>query len=119
MQYNPVEIRAQQIVLAFLGFYRGPIDGIWSSDSIEAKRKFEFEESFVPAAPSNGLPFAARQKLPKGCRWDDAGLLTHRDLTPEKIKEILTKQQKHKSPAVFQASIPTVAAEEAVEDADQ
>ena len=64
MQYNPVEIRAQQIVLAFLGFYRGPIDGIWSMDSISAKRRFEEDDLFLPCYPNNGLPFTARQKLP-------------------------------------------------------
>jgi hypothetical protein len=98
MQYSTVELKAQQIVLAFLGFYRGPIDGIWSMDTISAKRKFECDHLFIPAAPSNGLPFAHRQKLPKGCMWDKDNLLTHRDLTPEKIKAILEKQQKQAIP---------------------
>lgn len=98
MQHSPVELRAQQIVLAFLGFYKGPIDGIWSHDSIAAKQKFEFDPSFIPAAPSNGLPFTFRQKLPKGCYWDENGLLSHRNLTVEKAKEILTQQQVKSSP---------------------
>lgn len=94
MQYNPSEIRAQQIVLAYLGFYKGPIDGVWSGDSISAKRRFECDDSFIPAAPSNGLPFAHRAKLPKGCVWDQDGLLGHRGLTVEKAGEILKNQQK-------------------------
>lgn len=94
MQHNKTEILAQQIVLAYLGFYKGPIDGIWSGDSITAKRKFECDDSFIPAAPSNGLPFAHRAKLPKGLVWDKEGLLSHRGLTPEKAAEIMSKQQK-------------------------
>lgn len=94
MQYNSMEIRSQQLVLAFLGFYKGPIDGIWSGDSINAKRRFECDDAFIPAAPNNGLPFANRAKLPKGCQWDKEGLLSHRGLTPEKAAELLKTQQK-------------------------
>lgn len=100
MQNSPIELRAQQIVLAFLGFYKGPIDGIWSRDSIAAKQKFEFDNSFIPAAPSNGLPFGNRQKLPKGCYWDANGLLGHRNLTVEKAKEIMSRQQKQAAPVI-------------------
>jgi hypothetical protein len=94
MQYSQTELCAQQLVLAFLGFYKGPIDGIWSGDSISAKRRFECDDAFIPAAPNNGLPFTHRAKLPKGCQWNVEGLLWHRGLTPEKASEILKKQQK-------------------------
>lgn len=94
MQYSQTEISAQQLVLAFLGYYKGPIDGIWSGDSISAKRRFECDDAFIPAAPSNGLPFPNRAKLPKGCQWDKEGLLWHRGLTTEKAGEILKNQQK-------------------------
>lgn len=116
MQYSPMEIRAQQVVLAFLGFYKGPIDGIWSSGSIDAKRAFEFHDSFIPAAPNNGLPFTLRQKLPKGCLWDANGMMTHRDLDADKIKEILQRQQKQKPTAVFQAAVNKVAQEDVIAD---
>lgn len=98
MQYSQMELQAQQVVLAYLGFYKGPIDGIWSGDSISAKRRFECDDSFIPAAPSNGLPFAHKCKLPKGMLWDKDGLLAHRGLTAEKAAEILNTQQKKAAP---------------------
>lgn len=97
MQYSQMELQAQQVVLAYLGFYKGPIDGIWSADSISAKRRFECDDLFIPAAPSNGLPFAHKCKLPKGMLWDKDGLLSHRGLTAEKAAEILKTQQKQTS----------------------
>lgn len=100
MQYSQMELQAQQVVLAYLGFYKGPIDGIWSGDSISAKRRFECDDLFIPAAPSNGLPFAHKCKLPKGMLWDKDGLLAHRGLTPEKAAEILKTQQKQKTASV-------------------
>lgn len=106
MQYSQTELRAQQLVLAYLGFYKGPIDGIWSGDSISAKRRFECEDSFIPAAPSSGLPFPHRAKLPKGCQWDKEGLLTHRGMTPERAAELLKTQQKKVATAQPQVEKP-------------
>jgi len=91
MQTRESELQAQQLVLAFLGFYRGRIDGIWSDASIKAKQAFEMSEQFVPAQPNNGLPFTAGCRLPKKLRWE-RGYLTHANLTNEKIKEILDRQ---------------------------
>jgi hypothetical protein len=88
MQTNKMELMSQQVVLAFLGFYRGAIDGIWSDATMKAKRDFEAHDSYVPGIPSYGMPFALLDKLPKGLKWEKK-LLTHRDLTSEKAAEII------------------------------
>lgn len=96
MQTSKDELKAQQTVMAFLGFYKGPIDGIWSMDSISAKRRFEEDDLFLPCYPNNGLPFTARQKLPANLYWKADGKLSHRDLTEDKEREIVERQQKVK-----------------------
>lgn len=93
MQYDPIEIRAQQVVLAFLGYYNGAIDGIWSAATINAMQKFECADEFLPAVPTGGLPFPANSRLPKGMYWDKR-TVSHRSLTPEKIKEILDRRSR-------------------------
>ena len=101
MQTSQIELSAQQLVLAFLGFYKGPIDGIWSTDSINAMKAFERDDSFCPGVPTNGLPFPVTAKLPKGMYWDKK-LVNHRKLSPEKAAELLRTQVKAK-PAPVQA----------------
>lgn len=91
MQTGKLELMAQQVVLAFLGYYNGAIDGIWSDATIKAKRAFEFDDSYVPGIPANGLPFALFDKLPKGLYWEKK-VLNHRNLTPEKMQEIIQKR---------------------------
>lgn len=88
MQITKEKLIAQQLVMFHLGFYRGVIDGIWASDSIQAKKDFESSDSFLPAYPNGGLPFGERDKLPAGMRYE-RGLITHESLTPEKAAEIL------------------------------
>lgn len=88
MQTGNAEIRAQQLVLAYLGFYNGVIDGTWSDASIRAMKAFECDDSFLPAVPTNGLPFPVNAKLPKGMFWDKK-LVSHRKMTTEDAKAIL------------------------------
>lgn len=88
MQTGKVELMAQQVILAFLGFYNGAIDGIWSDASIRAKRAFECDDAYARGIPSNGLPFTLYDKLPKDLYWEKK-LLNHRNLTPEKMQEII------------------------------
>lgn len=100
MQTSKMELMAQQLVLAFLGFYNGAIDGIWSDASIKAKRAFECDDSYTRGIPSNGLPFTLHDKLPKDLYWDKK-LLNHRNLTPEKTQEII-KSRTRTAPAPTQ-----------------
>uniref|UniRef100_A0AB39CE67 Uncharacterized protein n=1 Tax=Pseudomonas phage HRDY3 TaxID=3236930 RepID=A0AB39CE67_9VIRU len=98
MQTGKMELMSQQVVLAFLGYYSGAIDGIWSDASMKAKRAFEADDSYVPGIPSYGMPFALLDKLPRGLKWEKK-LLTHRDLTPEKAQEILRTRTRPTKPA--------------------
>lgn len=100
MQTGKVELMAQQVILAFLGFYNGAIDGIWSDASIRAKRAYECDDSYVRGIPSNGLPFTLNDKLPKDLYWEKK-LLNHRNLTPEKIQELI--KSRTKTPATVPA----------------
>lgn len=79
-----------QLIMAHLGYYQGEFDGIWGPDCVAAKRKWELEDDFEPAAPNNGLPFRVNGKVPKGLHW---GLrvkgLTCAGLTEERIQELL------------------------------
>ncbi|AGS82078.2 putative lysozyme [Pseudomonas phage PaBG] len=88
MQTSKEKLMAQQLVLFHLGFYKGLIDGIWSTATITAKKKFEADMSFLPAYPNQGLPFGERDKLPKNMYYAN-GLIKHRELTPEREKEIM------------------------------
>lgn len=63
-----------QIIMTFLGYYEGNCDGVWGPKSIAAKRVWEFDDSFEPAVPSNGLPFTGRDRLPKGLVYMRKGL---------------------------------------------
>lgn len=68
-QCGTEQIKAQQMVLAHLGFYKGKIDGIWSTKSITAKREFE-AGNFDPCVPNGGFPFEKRGSLPMGLYWE-------------------------------------------------
>lgn len=87
MQYTKDKLKAQQMVMFHLGFYKGVIDGIWSDSSIAAKKAFEAHPSFVPSNPNGGLPFGERDRLPRGMVYRE-GLVCHVDLTEERIAEI-------------------------------
>jgi hypothetical protein len=97
MQTGKMELMAQQVVLAFLGYYNGAIDGIWSDATIKAKRDFEFHDSYVPGIPANGLPFSLNEKLPKGLYWEKK-VLNHRQMTPEKAAEIIRSRTRTTQP---------------------
>lgn len=89
MQIKPRELLRQQLVLKKLGYYTGPLDGVWGPNSIEAMRKFEMRlDKFRPAHQSGGLPLPAGGPLPKGF-WMDRGLLCYDDLTSESTPEEL------------------------------
>lgn len=65
MQYLDIHIRHQQAILKVLEFYTGPIDGIWGPDTIEAKTRYEYDPSYEPALPSNGMPLSSSGPYPK------------------------------------------------------
>lgn len=78
MQTDTKALIRQQLILRQLGFYTGPLDGIWGPVSIEAMKKFENRlELFRPARPKGGLPFSDSDKLPRHFYWEPAGLLCH------------------------------------------
>lgn len=89
MQYTKEKLKEQQMVLFHLGFYKGLIDGIWSTASIEAKRMFESRPEYVPANPNGGLPFGERERLPKDMSYSK-GMVVHKTLTEERRLEIET-----------------------------
>jgi len=113
MQHSDMELRAQQLVLAFLGFYNGMIDGIWSSATIKAMQAFECDDKFLPAVPTTGYPFAARSRLPKGMYWDK-NLVSHTKLTPELAADLLKKRSPRPVETVV-VSAPEPVAEPVVE----
>ena len=94
MQLTKEKLMAQQLVLFHLGFYKGNIDGIWSAATIDAKKEFEADVSFLPAYPNGGLPFGERDKLPKNWVYQAKGLIGHKSLDPEKAKQIMDEHSK-------------------------
>jgi hypothetical protein len=109
MQISKEKLIAQQLVLFHLGFYRGLIDGIWSSASIEAKKEFEASMLFLPAFPNGGLPFGERDKLPKGMSYQN-GMIIHKDLSAEKALEIMNarKVEPKSELTPVKSEVPTV-----------
>ena len=105
MQVSTEKLAAQQLVLFHLGFYKGTVDGIWSNATIEAKKKFEADMTFLPAYPNGGLPFGERDKLPKGWRYGAKGVIGHADLTPEKTAELLKEHEGRVNAATQRAAI--------------
>ena len=72
-------LKAQQVVLKNLGYYKGEIDGIWSRKSIEAKLAFERSGKFNPGIPNRGMPFDLRVKLPISLIIGKDGYLTTKE----------------------------------------
>lgn len=70
MQITKPELARQQLVMKFLKFYKHKIDGIWGPESIAAKQAWESQRSFIPAYPNQGMPFGARDTLPKGVSFN-------------------------------------------------
>lgn len=67
MQIAKRQLLRQQVILKGLGFYTGPLDGIWGPQCIEAMKKFEMRRDlFKPARPVNGLPFGDTNSYPRG-----------------------------------------------------
>lgn len=124
MQYTKDKLKAQQMVLFHLGFYKGVIDGIWSMTSINAKKAFEAHPSFLPANPNGGLPFGERDRLPKGMTYRQ-GLVRHEGLTDERIAEIekgmqartAASQAKEETKIEAEAEVEVAAVEEQSDDA--
>ena len=115
MQYSKAEMMAQQLVLAFLGFYSGAIDGIWSTATIKAMQAFECDDKFLPAVPTTGYPFANRSRLPKGMYWDK-NLVAHVKLTPEMAADLLAKRAPYTPPAPVSAPVVEAVVETVVEE---
>ncbi len=88
MQVAPRKVLRQQVILKGLGFYSGPLDGIWGPQSIEAMSKFERRlDMYRPARPVNGMPFAAEGPYPKGIYLVENGLLYHSSIDNLKEEE--------------------------------
>lgn len=101
MQTNPKEILRQQIVLNFLGFYNGRLDGIWGPETIAAKKSFEGSGNFNPGIPNSGLPFANDGPLPDGL-YMSRGLLQLADQEDQVLlKEAAVLQQQTEQPSVI------------------
>jgi hypothetical protein len=65
----------QQQILTSLGFYTGKIDGFWGPKTIDAKKRFEREQSFKPCIPNYGHPFMMASPLPSCIYPSSDGLL--------------------------------------------
>ncbi len=88
MQSEFAHLVRQQVILKGLGYYTGPIDGIWGPMSIDAKRRFEADKSFLPGLPNNGLPFAHSRPWPAGITRDpSSGMLYHPCIDKFKAEE--------------------------------
>lgn len=96
------QLQSQQILLAFLGFYKGKCDGIWGPDSIAAMRSYEASPKFSPGYPSNGLPLKEKGQLPSGVyrRPRSPGILSHVDMPDDyaatKLSELVTEDAARK-----------------------
>lgn len=78
MQTTFAQLVRQQIILKGLGFYKGAIDGVWGPETIDAKKRFERDMSYLPGLPNNGLPFPGHKPFPSGMTVStDTGLLHH------------------------------------------
>ncbi len=95
MQTQPHQLLRQQMILKELGYYTGPLDGVWGPQSIEAMRRFENRVSdFRPARQTGGLPFSAESRLPKGMWWEKELLCN------DKISEITAEEEQLREAAV-------------------
>ena len=95
-------LKAQQLALQILGYYKGNLDGIWSRKTIDAKIAFERSGKFNPGIPNSGLPFNLKVRLPKSLKIEKNGYLAVKDefkpvkveAIPEKIEKIEIKPEK-------------------------
>lgn len=113
MQLKKEQLQRQQVIMTHLGYYRHKCDGIWGPASIEAKKSWEQDASFIPGLPTNGLPLGDRDILPQGMRFSKTErMFTYQGLTDEKIAEILpsnkgrgeTEAVVHQDTSAFQQS---------------
>jgi len=89
MQIKSEHLLRQQLVLKFLNYYKGKLDGIWGPTSIAAKKAFESTRDFAPAYPNNGLPFGDKDVLPKGMSYElPSRLITCVNLSETVIAEL-------------------------------
>ena len=83
MQMQPFQLIRQQLILKELGFYTGPLDGVWGPDCIDAMQRYENRlDLYRPARPSCGLPFADGARLPSGLWFSRDGMICS-DKVPE------------------------------------
>lgn len=103
MQTGKAQIERQQLILYVKGFYHGKIDGVWSTKTVDAKKKWEATgRGFTPGLPNNGLPFGNRGPYPRGITIGKDGLLTcieveeylalEKDSSPQ-TKSVLSKDE--------------------------
>lgn len=96
MQVLDHQMKRQQVVLKLLGYYNGPIDGVWGPDTIKAKKNFEHSGKFHPCMPNSGLPFAAKGPYPNGLYINGQGLLSiagkEEDITAEETAAAAPKE---------------------------
>lgn len=60
--------KSQQFILASKGFYKGPIDGVWTAECQDAMNFWSLEEDFAPAAKPTSF-FVPYSILPKAYQW--------------------------------------------------
>lgn len=78
MQNTHAQLVRQQAILKGIGYYKGSLDGVWGPMTIDAKKQFESDMSYLPGLPNNGLPFAGQKPYPAGITVDiRSGLLQH------------------------------------------
>lgn len=102
LETNPKVLQRQQVILAFLGYYKGKLDGIWGKESINAKKDFEVSGKFAPGLPNRGLPFVNTDSMPKGVFADpfNKGLLSAKGLSEEDISRMIQEKGEHTGNAV-------------------
>lgn len=95
MNVSKQDLIEQQQLLAALGFYKGEIDGIWSTETIKAKIAYERTREFAPAIPNYGMPFEADRKLPRGVMRRN-GVLWSPELEQYQQSQV-TKKEHHRA----------------------
>ena len=67
VQQTPTPERYQEIqqALAARGYYKGPIDGKWNDDSVDALRRFQTDQNLSPDGKINSLSLIAMGLGPK------------------------------------------------------
>lgn len=116
MNVSKQELIEQQQLLAALGFYKGEIDGIWSTETIKAKIAYERTREFAPAIPNYGMPFESDRKLPRGVMRRN-GVLWSPEL--EKYQQSQVTKKEHNRAEAKRVANPEKAAAGGSESADQ